>query len=180
MKRTISIIISMMCVATALLFSACNSNSNSSNENTAAEWSLMNDPIVGTWQVNSYSCKIYLDGAVVDEYYVNNPAGEIVFNNDGSFTRYGAQGESYSNEWVLLDDGICYSLGYDTHILSNLISQMVGEDWIECAPATYLAKLIDNQTLEVQESVYATVAKNEGEGEGKCEIEMTGLYERIQ
>lgn len=171
MKRTVSIVISMMCVASALLFTSCQS-----------------DPIVGTWQLNAHRMVTYVDGVVVSDESESDlnskyrKLWQIEFNNDGSYTEYLANEEPVNGKWDLLDDGIYYSLGNDNYInpMSEFASRYFGEDWTEYAPATYVARLIDNQTLEVQERVYPTVANEEGEGEGQWILESTELYVRIK
>lgn len=124
MKRTVSIIISMMCVASSLFFTSCQS-----------------DPIVGTWQSVIYSMKI--DGHEDDGVFANGHYVE--FDEDGSFTDYPATGETYYSTWTLSGNNV-YSIepyedallkqfyidfGSDAHLLSmNPVLVYLGNDSI--------------------------------------------------
>lgn len=178
MKRTVSIIISMMCVATVLLFTSCHSNSNGSDENTSLEQQHMDDPIVGDWILNSSKYTMYSDGVVVDEDSFSDCAGGIGFYDDGSYTRFTANGAQLNGEWSLLnatDDGY-YSLYTE---LTDYLSQLMEVDYSEYAPATHIAILINNQTLETQENFYVSLINEYGD-EAKMVIELTSRFERIK
>lgn len=161
MKRTVSIVISMMCVASALLFNSCQS-----------------DPIVGTWTVDSKRVVQYVDGVVVSdesESDLNSKYSNLQqfeFYSDGSYTDYPAVGVPLNGKWSLMDDGY-YSLDAE---LSDYFSQKEG--YTEFAPATHIARLIDNQTLEMQQMIHILITTDEGET--KLEFEITSLFERIK
>lgn len=188
MKRTVSIVVSMMCVATALLFTACHSNSNDSNANTTLEQLQINDPIVGDWILNSRRSVQYVDGVVVSdesESDLNSKYSNLKqyeFNSDGSYTCFTANGTRLYGEWSLMDDGY-YSLDaeqsdYFRHRFEDYFGQRAEDVYTEFAPATHIARLIDNQTLEMQEMIHFLFTTDEGEG--KLEFEDIYLLERIK
>ena len=175
MKRTVSIIISMMCVATALLFTACHSNNNASDGNSAS------NPIIGTWQLESQRMVILKDGIVVQDIVLTRDESSVrtrEFNNDGSYTEQSALGV-INGEWSLLDDG-GYSLdGQQSADLSQQYFEDHGIEMTQYTPATAIAILIDNQTLGMQETVYYSVV-TEDRGKVKVEVEKTSKFVRIR
>lgn len=167
----------LLLCATALLFSACHSNNNASDGNTAS------NPIIGTWQLESQRTVMLADGIVISDNVLTRdessvPTREVEFNNDGSYTDQYALGV-INGEWSLLDDG-GYSL--DGQQTADLIQQYAEDQEIEVtqyAPATAIAILIDNQTLGMQETVYYSVV-TEDRGKVKIEVEKTSKFVRIR
>lgn len=152
MKKTVSIIISMMCVASALLFTSCQS-----------------DPIVGTWQSTGYI--IDVNGQKGDFIYVNGRC--IEFDKDGSFTDYSTNGEIYNSKWTLLSDEGDYSIEpYDDAALEQLVNGLGSDANILSPDPVYV--YLENDTI-------GTIETYDIEGDGtKWTVEVKFLYKRIK
>lgn len=167
----------LLSCAAALLFSACHSNNNASDGNTAS------NPIIGTWQLESQRIVKLADGIVIGDKVLTRDESsvrtrEVEFNNDGSYTDQSALGV-INGEWSLLDDG-GYSLdGQQSADLSRQYVEDHGIEMTQYAPATAIAILIDNQTLGMQETVYYSVV-TEDRGKVKVEVEKTSKFVRIR
>lgn len=158
MKRTVSIIISMMCVASALLFTSCQS-----------------DPIVGTWQSTGYRTDV--NGQKGDFIYVNGRC--IEFDKDGSFTDNNlSNDETYYSKWTILSDEGDYLIEpYDNAVYDNaVIEQLVnvlGCDVNVLTPEPVYVYL-ENDTI-------GTIETYDIEGDGtKWTVELKFLYKRIK
>lgn len=136
MKRTVSIVISMMCVATALLFTACHSNSNDSNESTASEQPQMDktSQIIGTWKAVK-DVRRNNDGEIIyeDEQGVKEGQISLEFRSDGTYVWGDIDGEEVGN-WSVEEKGIIMTRQYYTGTKFSLDG---------------LVSIIDDRTIEV-------------------------------
>ena len=114
MKRTISIIVSMMCMATALLLTACHSNSSETDKNNASEQLQMDDSsqIMGTWKAIK-EVRQNTDGEIIYEDKLGVTEDHIVleFRSDGTFVWGDIGGEEVGN-WSIGEKGIIMSRQY--------------------------------------------------------------------
>ena len=141
MKRTVSIIISMMCVVSALLFTSCKS-----------------DPIVGTWQCASW--KTVVTSLDTMEETVNNEVGRdealsmepkqiIIFDKEGSFADYKSTGRVTNSKWTLLDDGSYSIEPQDVESFKLGFSELFDSiDGLSVYEELEKVSLIDDNTIE--------------------------------
>ena len=83
-----------------------------------------------------------------------------------------------NGEWSLLDDGF-YSMEAVLADFTDAYLKSRGVEATQNAPATQKARLIDYQTLEMQETMYYDVSF-EDEGEKKVKVEIISRFERLK
>lgn len=135
MKRTVSIIIGMMCVATALLFTACHSNSIDSDETATSEQSQMNESsqIIGSWKAVKDGMRYISDGEIIFESEHEMTEKQIwEFRNDGTFVCYSDvdNGEETGN-WSIEEQGIVISRQYSSSLGSKGLVEIIDDRTIQ-------------------------------------------------
>ncbi len=169
MKRTVSIIISMMCVVSALLFTSCKS-----------------DPIVGTWQSASWKTVVtWLD--TMEETVINNEVGRdeglsivtkqiIIFDKDGSFADYKSTGRVTNSKWTLLDDGSYSIEPQDVESFKLSFPEFFDAiDGLSVYEELEKVSLIDDNTIERHMTFFL-----EKEGQKLMQYSFIFWYERVK
>lgn len=156
MKRTVSIVISMMCVATALLFTACHSNSNDSDENNVTEQVQTDDPnqIIGTWKAIKDCRRYYSNEEMAYEDCEDIKDDEeqpiLKFRSDGTYV-FGSDidnGEDTGN-WFIEEKGIIMSAhGVPNRTSPNSVVSIIDDRTIEVHWI-----ILENSTPETREGL---------------------------
>lgn len=155
MKRTVSIIISMMCVATALLFTSCHSNSNDSDENNATEQVQTDDSsqIIGSWKAIKDCRRYYSDGEMAYEDCEDIKDDEeqpiLKFRSDGTYVFGSILDEGETGNWSVEEKGIIMSVqGVPQRVSPNSVVSIIDDRTIEVHWI-----ILENSTPETREGL---------------------------
>lgn len=155
MKRTVSIVISMMCVATALLFTACHSNSNDSDENNVTEQVQTDEPyqIIGTWKAIKDCRQYYSNGEMAYEDCEDIKDDEeqpiLKFRSDGTYVFGSILDEGETGNWSVEEKGIIMSVqGVPQRVSPNSVVSIIDDRTIEVHWI-----ILENSTPETREGL---------------------------
>ena len=155
MKRTVSIIISMMCVATVLLFTSCHSNSNGSDENNVTEQVQTDDPnqIIGTWKAIK-DCRRYYSNEEMayedcEDIKDDEELSILKFRSDGTYVFGSILDEGETGNWSVEEKGIIMSVqGVPQRVSPNSVVSIIDDRTIEVHWI-----ILENSTPETREGL---------------------------